>query len=258
MIFFLGIHMPNWMEETDVPLFVSRNRFLSRCKRRLPRALGPWSLDSGAFTEISTHGHWTFTPQRYAIDVRRFMAEVGRMEWAAIMDWMCEPWILKKTGLSVEQHQLRTIRSLATLRWIAPDVPWAPVLQGWKPADYLRHREMYEIHGFDLSKEKIVGVGSVCRRGHTDEIQELARGLSDLKLHGFGVKTKAINKLDAAHFHSTDSMAWSFRARHREKLNGCEHPGTCANCLRFALWWRRGLLKKLEQRRRERETLCAA
>jgi hypothetical protein len=45
---------------------------------------------------------------------------------------MCEPVMLARTGLSIREHQER-IR----LRELAPDVPFAPVLRGWRLADYV-------------------------------------------------------------------------------------------------------------------------
>jgi hypothetical protein len=63
--FWLGTHMPHWLREVDVPLFISRNR-LTRYKT-LPRAIGPWALDSGGFTELQRYGRWTVSPARSAI-----------------------------------------------------------------------------------------------------------------------------------------------------------------------------------------------
>ncbi len=50
---------------------------------------------------------------------------------------MCEPQIVARTGLSVREHQERTVANYLTLRSIAPDLPFIPVLQGWRIADYL-------------------------------------------------------------------------------------------------------------------------
>jgi hypothetical protein len=52
--FFLGTHMPHWLGLLDIPLFVSHRR-LGRLKT-LPRALGPWALDSGGFSELALFG----------------------------------------------------------------------------------------------------------------------------------------------------------------------------------------------------------
>jgi hypothetical protein len=51
------------------PLFVNRNALFGKDSSyartgKLPRARGPWALDSGGFTELTTHGRWTITPRR--------------------------------------------------------------------------------------------------------------------------------------------------------------------------------------------------
>src|SRR5690606_6523505 len=113
----------------QVPLFVS-HRTLAR-RKSLPTATCDWALDSGGFTELSMHGEWV-TPQReYVTAVRRYAAEIGRLTWAAPQDWMCEPWLISATGLTVEEHQRRTIESVLSLREQAPEIAWVPVLQGW-------------------------------------------------------------------------------------------------------------------------------
>ncbi len=67
MRFYLGTHHASWLGRTDVPLFVSRRRLAGI--RRLPRALGPWALDSGGFTELSMFGRWRTTAAQY-VDAR--------------------------------------------------------------------------------------------------------------------------------------------------------------------------------------------
>ena len=52
---------------------------------------------------------------------------------------MCEPHLLKKTGLTVVEHQCRTVQNYLLLRELAPSIPFVPVLQGWKIGDYDRH-----------------------------------------------------------------------------------------------------------------------
>ncbi len=34
----------------------------------------------------------------------RYRDEIGCLLWAAPQDWMCEPWITAKTGLTVAEH----------------------------------------------------------------------------------------------------------------------------------------------------------
>lgn len=242
MQFLLGTHRPNWLASMTIPLFVARQSLAPR--KTLPRALGPWSLDSGAFSEITLRGGWTVSAATYADEVRRFRDEIGGMQWAAIQDWMCEPFALKRTGLTVTEHQQRTVDSYLDLRDLAPDLPWAPVLQGWATGDYLRHVELYDRAGVDLRRASVVGLGSICRRSQSADIIRLVYRLSDLgiRLHGFGVKTGGLRSI-AHRLASADSMAWSFQARRaKRRLDGCVGHQNCANCPRYALMWRERVL----------------
>ena len=236
--FWLGVHRPGWLAKTAVPLFVSRRTLTPR--RTLPRALGTWALDSGAFTEISTYGAFQVSAHAYAQEIKRFADEIGGLAWAAPQDWMCEPHILAKTGLTVQEHQRRTIEGYLELRSLTSLV--IPVVQGWLPADYERHVEQYARAGVDLTQYPVVGIGSVCRRqdmGTGQRIVERLWGMG-LNLHGFGVKTTGLTAF--AHLlTSADSMAWSYRGRRGGRLPDCTHRH-CANCLRFALVWRDKIL----------------
>lgn len=243
--FYLGTHQPAWLARVDVPLFISRRRIYMM--KRLPRATCNWALDSGGFSELSLFGKWTIDARPYVAEVRRYRDEVGRMDWAAIQDWMCEPWILEKTGLTIAEHQRRTIDSYAELLSLAPEVPWVPVLQGWESDDYLRHRDEYAARGFDLSKLEHVGVGSVCRRQGT---QFGVRLMQRMFLHGISVHAFGYKKTGLAASHSflrsADSMAWSFCARRAAPLPGHEaRHKNCANCVDYALMWRSDLLAML-------------
>lgn len=245
--FYLGTHEERWLSRTDVPLFVSRRRLARR--KKLPRASCIWALDSGGFTELSMYGAWQTPAAQYVAEVRRYRDEVGGLQWAAIQDWMCEPWVVAKTGLSVEEHQRRTVDSYETLLDLAPEVPWVPVLQGWALSDYWRHLEAYEARGHQLASLKVVGLGSVCRRQHMDEVASLIEGLTrhGLRLHGFGFKTQGLLMVGDV-LASADSLAWSLQARRGEGMPGCTHR-TCANCLRYALHWRSELLARLARPR---------
>ena len=135
MTFYLGAHHPHWLERAPFPLFVSHRRLAAR--RRRPRATTGWALDSGGFTELRLHGGWSTTPAEYVAAVRRYCDEIGSLERAAPMDWMCEPFMITKTGLSIAAHQVRTVANYLELRSLAPDLPFVPVLQGWERDDYL-------------------------------------------------------------------------------------------------------------------------
>ncbi|WP_422932078.1 DUF7221 family queuine tRNA-ribosyltransferase-like protein [Singulisphaera sp. PoT] len=242
MRFYLGTHMTCWLARTDIPMFVSHRRLSG--VRSLPRAKGEWALDSGGFTEISMYGSWKTSPREYADAVYRYRDAIGGLQWAAIQDWMCEPFMVEKTGRSVKEHQELTISSYLQLRDLAPDLDWVPVLQGWKPDDYLSHLDAYSAAGVDLRSNPLVGVGSVCRRQATDEAGIIFASLyyEGLKLHGFGLKTQGLAKY-AMYISSADSLAWSYRARKSPPLTGCPHK-SCANCLRFATEWYFKIIRK--------------
>ena len=250
MKFYLGTHRPSWLARTDVPLFVSR-RVMP--KSRFPQALGPWALDSGGFTELNLYGEWRTTEAQYIADVRRFQSEVGNLEWVAPMDWMCEPFVLEKTGATVQQHQYRTVGNFVSLRHQLGSLV-VPVLQGWTLDDYHYCVEMYRNCGVDLEDEPLVGLGSICRRQNTAEVGRIVRALRPLRLHAFGVKLTGIESYGDV-LTSADSLAWSYRARNDQPLPGCTHK-SCANCLRYALRWRDQILSRLGQQRLEVE--CVA
>jgi hypothetical protein len=244
MRFYLGTHQPCHLSRTDVPLFLSRRRLAGR--RSLPRARGIWALDSGGFTELSLFGCWTVDATQYVKEVRRFTEEIGSLVWASPMDWMCEPWVIGKTGLSVAEHQRRTVDNFCELRSLAPELPWVPVLQGWTLDEYRACIELYASAGVDLRAEPLVGVGSVCRRQHGGEAAGIlaSLALSGIRLHAYGVKLKGLER-SADVLTSADSMAWSAGARRAPALAGCTHKN-CANCLRFALRWRASVLRRIQ------------
>lgn len=242
--FFLGTHEVGWLERGVGPLFVSHRRLKRRA--RLPRATAPWALDSGGFTELRLHGGWQTSVDEYLEATRRYAQEVGGLQFAFSMDWMCEPAILKRTGLTIYEHQRRTVANFAELRGRAPDLPFAPVLQGWRISDYVRCAELYRAWGFDLTREPRVGVGSICTRQGTPEVEKILYALAagGLALHAFGVKHRGLPGCAGA-LVSADSTAWSLQARYDAPLPACRHQ-RCSNCIRYAVRWRDRLLSQLD------------
>jgi len=244
--FFLGTHEVSWLARTEVPLFISRRRLALR--KKLPRALGPWALDSGGFSEIKESGKWTVPPEQYVDEVRRWSEAIGNLQWAAIQDWMCEEIMLAKTGLKVVDHQRLTVDSYLRLHDLAPEIPWAPVLQGLKRGEHERHILMYEAAGVNLKAFPVVGVGTMCRRQAELTASLILAGLHDElgdRLHGFGLKTKGLS-LASRHLNTADSLAWSDRARY----DRFEHGGgekNLQNDIGFALNWRDNLLVTLPE-----------
>jgi hypothetical protein len=163
---------------------------------------------------------------------------------------MCEDHVLEKTGLSVVQHQLRTVESYLELQQVAPDLPWLPVLQGQVLADYQRHADLYTAAGVDLRVVPLVGLGTVCRRQQTMVAVRLIQGLAGLgvRLHGFGLKVTSLLRT-REYLASADSMSWSTDGRYPEggRCRRVRDHANCANCLDYALLWRQRLLDRLTQ-----------
>lgn len=216
MNFFVGLHQP-----CDAVHFercmVSINRLEQRKSDFRPNE---WIMDCGAFTRISK-GIAHLPVGKYAQQIERW-SRCGTLLAAVSQDYMCEPFILAKTGMTVEGHQRLTIERYDAL--VAYKLPTyiMPVLQGYQPHEYVDHIRRY---GDRLYPGMWVGVGSVCKRNsRVKEVERVVQTIAierpDLKLHLFGLKTTALRSLLVnVMIHSADSMAWSFAAR-RERQNG--------------------------------------
>ena len=228
-----GAHQPDWLWRAGFPLFVS-HRALTR-RRNLPAGLCRWALDSGGFTELSLHGRWITPAEDYAAAVTRYAKRIGGLDFAAPQDWMCEPVMLARTGLPVAEHQHRTVENYLALRQLAPDLPFIPVVQGWRLPDYLACVDLYASAGVDLAARPRVGLGSVCRRQSTAEIAVIVTALASLglRLHGFGIKTSGLDQYGHL-LASADSMAWSYAARRAPARPGRYRHRNCANCQTYA------------------------
>lgn len=237
MTFYLGIADPSWIARLSVPMFLSIRRL--RDRKTLPRALGPWALDSGGFTELVLNGSWTTRARRYAREVRWIREEIGNLQWAATQDWMNEPVVLQKTGYRIKDHILLTVQNAMALLDAAPELPWAPVLQGWTLDHYEASLDLYERWGINVRLAPACGIGTMCRRQAMDEAVKILTvakcewGIPNL--HGFGFKLTGLGR---AHpfLGSADSMAWSF--------NGRRLGGNLQNSILHAMAWREKALAR--------------
>lgn len=231
----------------DTPAFAWGEPFLINYGRllklkKLPRATAPWVLDSRAYTEIMENGAWRFTAAEYARDVMRYAAEIGQLEWVAPQDWPAASRVLAVTGLSVHEHQVRTVDSVVTLReLLAGVVDVLAVVTGETLEDYLRHIEMYSAAGIDLTRERLVGVGALVGRP-AGEVARIIRALyaaGITRMHGFGLKTGVL-ALVGHLLASTDSTDWQREGRYDVGL--CQHEGSGVrwetNCPQYAREWR--------------------
>jgi hypothetical protein len=162
MRFFVGLHQPSDAKHVS-PAFISVNRLRSR----KTFTVGDWIMDSGAFSTILRHGGYPLPVEEYAEQIKRWAGN-GKLLTAVAQDYMCEPAMLKKTGLTISDHQRLTIERYDAL--LACDVGGVyimPVLQGYTKADYLAHIDQY---GERLKSGMWVGVGSVCKRNGASAI----------------------------------------------------------------------------------------
>jgi hypothetical protein len=217
MMFLTGMHHPSDAGKVR-GAFVSAHALANR---RSWFPANRWVMDSGAFSTIQRHGGYPEPVEAYASLIRRF-AGCGTLLAAVSQDYMCEPFMLAKTGLTIKDHQRLTIeRYDDLLRCDTAGVRIMPVLQGYDPADYVAHLRAY---GDRLTPRMWVGVGSICKRNSSpvaieNVLRAIKRERPDLRLHGFGVKLTALNSwLVRKCLFSADSMAWSFAAR-REGRN---------------------------------------
>lgn len=218
--FFVGLHQPS-----------DAHRFIRACisirrlwNRKKPLLNVDVLVDSGAFMELFLHGEYKTTVEQYAKRLAELWRRgIVRIVGAVAQDYMCEPFMLAKTGLTLDEHQRLTIERydalLAALNIEFPEgipFPVIPVLQGYAPEDYARHVIAY---GDRLTPGMWVGVGSVCKRNAAPEkIVAVLRAIKairpDLQLHGFGVKiTSLLNSQVRDLLATADSMAWSYSAR---------------------------------------------
>lgn len=211
MQFYVGLHQPadaiHFMRA-----FISINRVRGRKK---PVKATYWILDSGAFSELEQFGGYRHTPLEYALEVNRLRSINSNLVAAVSQDFMCEEFILNKTGLQLEEHQRLTIERYDALKVAINETYLMPVLQGYSLQSYISHIEQY---GTRLTPWMYTGVGSVCKRNDVRQIEEILSAIKqrrpDLLLHGFGLKTTALaSKTVRACLTSADSMSWSFAAR---------------------------------------------
>jgi hypothetical protein len=189
MRFFTGLHQPSDARHFD-SAFVSVNRLVNR---KGDFQVGDWIMDSGAFSHMLRDGEH-MPLDEYTAQIVRWK-NCGNLLAAVTQDYMCEPFILEKTGLSIPDHQRLTVERYDSLLHADTGVYIMPVLQGYAPSDYVRHIEMY---GSRLGQGAWVGVGSVCKRNSKigaieDVLLAIHHARPDLRLHGFGLKSTALS-----------------------------------------------------------------
>ena len=134
-MFYAGLHQPADSVHFE-RAFISVNRVRGR---RKPVPVSDWILDSGAFRELEGFGGYRHEPAEYAAEVNRLALINPGLRVAVSQDWMCEPFMLAKTGLDVAEHQRLTIERYDALLPLV-NIYLMPVLQGYLLQSIRSHR----------------------------------------------------------------------------------------------------------------------
>jgi hypothetical protein len=252
VLFFPGLH-----QTSDAKHFqrccIAVHRFRNR---RAPMGCPEVFIDSGAFTTIARFGGYPDPVFLYARRLHEIHHKgIASITAAVAQDYMCEAFMLKRTGMTVRQHQELTIERydelLDELTFLFEDdvpFPVIPVLQGYQPGEYQQHLDMY---GDRLKPGMWVGVGSVCKRNSSTSdvigvLDAIERRRPGLRLHGFGLKTTALKDTTVRSLlYSADSMGW---ALHEQKELTVRWSRLCAELGRKLTTWEvKQILRNLGQ-----------
>lgn len=209
-----------------IPHFMWSYYPLRNRKSALPAKGKFWILDSGGFSFLRLQGKYPMNEKQYLEH-----AHLLNPNLTVSMDWMCEPDIIKRTGLSIKEHIEKTVSSYWTILNIIDTHPGniiesassfnnipgvLGVIQGWSIEDYLSCIDLLRDH--DLI-QPYMGVGTLCRRHSEKQILHILRAikreLPNVQLHGFGVKTSILKYPEARELlYSIDSAAWGHYCYH--------------------------------------------
>lgn len=183
----------------------------------LPAHITETAADCGGFVATLKWGGYRYSPAQYSEWLHTF-----NPQWAATMDYCCEPEVAENAGI-VAARQARTT-GMAYRFWADyRDAPWCwvPTVQGWAIADYARHAQALaplvaemQAHYGAVSAFR-VGIGTLCRRASPAMIravvQVVANELPGVPLHLWGVKLALFKGRTALHpaIASVDSAAWN-------------------------------------------------
>lgn len=212
------------------------------------------ALDSAGFVAMHRYKGYPWSSVQYAE-----LASVWGWTWWAQQDLCCEPEIAANDA-EIEERIKGTrdllLQNLAqTIAWREKGVDWMtdpmPVLQGWRPEQYLRSMDNASVvlNVLQTPWPRLVGVGSVCRRplqgknGILAVLKVLDAELPDhTKLHLFGVKGTALPALrEHPRVCSIDSMAWDFGAR-MDARKKAEATTMDRRCKALEGWYRRNVV----------------
>lgn len=162
-------------------------------------------LDSGGFSFFYRSGDYPFSIEDY-VELARYL----NADYVAIMDYPCEPDVVRIEGLASNIERIEAIITNAHKLMKYEDVNWVMVLQGYLIEEYMYAVERIKEEGLTTD---LIAIGSLCLRKKRSKIYEVikvARYLNT-KLHGFGIDIRALRYLPIfASLYSVDTGAWRF------------------------------------------------
>lgn len=171
-------------------------------------------LDSGGFSFFYRSGEYEFSPAEYIS-----LAHKLDPAYVAIMDYPCEPDVVRTKYKTNYERIDRTIENAITLMDLDNGLNWIMVVQGHTPEEYL--------YCIDRIKEqwlvtKLMAIGSLCVRKQIKEAKEVILPIHKevpawIKLHGFGIDLKFLKDLaifKALWSSDTSAWKWNNRAHH--------------------------------------------
>lgn len=211
-------------------LYPASSYSLPRFKMRapiVPDTCTEVAADCGGFVAMHRWGgEYQYTAAEYVEWLHKF----PRLDWAATMDWCCEPAIADSQS-AIEERQRKTTDAAWEFFTRYRECPWAwvPTIQGWHVEDYVRHARsvaplvemMRGYYGHNPAWR--VGIGTLCQRADARMIREVAQAVAEelpgVPLHLWGVKLAALKAREALPetVVSVDSAAWNSRFG-----SGCE------------------------------------
>lgn len=169
----------------------------------------PFMLDSGAYSVILKYGKYPYSAEEYVANIEGWNPDVA---WT--MDYPWEPSVRASGRYNPAEAQVLTNENSRKLEPLT-DFRISHVVQGWTLDDYMRNLDLMKDEGFITER---LGIGSVCRRGKTQEVTRIIREIRRnvpgwVKLHGFGIKTDVLNTHSKHDLFSADSMSWAYSWR---------------------------------------------
>jgi len=188
--------------------------------RTPPRNTGWLFIDSGGFSFFFKLKDYPDPHEKYLEFVLR-RVKSGKYERVlfANRDYPCEPEVRKKWSRTVRDNQLKTVENqLAIQELIEDQYPelkdsFVAVLQGWTFDDYVWMLDYMKDHGL---LTRVVGLGTMCRRGEEHQIRKYVIKLRELApkrvgFHAFGVKFRVLQYPDVREaLFSADSLAYQY------------------------------------------------